>query len=87
MPYRELQVGFCTSNNNRMIPKKRKKNKKRKKRTKNAHTHPLFSSRLKILTAFGQGKTQGLVFVSSQYPYFGFSLRLYLQVKYIFHLC
>ena len=42
---------------------------------------------LKILTAFGYHKPQGLVFISSRYIYFGFSLGLHFQVKYIFHLC
>jgi len=42
---------------------------------------------LKILTAFGLHKPPGLVFISSRYTYFGFSLGLHLQVKYIFHLC
>jgi len=34
---------------------------------------------LKILTAFGQHKPQGLVFISSQYIYFGFSLGLHFS--------
>jgi len=42
---------------------------------------------LKILTAFGQGKPQGLVIILSRYTYFVFSLGLHFQVKYIFHLC
>jgi len=41
---------------------------------------------LKILTAFGLHKPQGLVFISPRYIYFGFALGLHLQVKYIFHL-
>jgi len=51
------------------------------------HSVPSIFLLLKILSAFGQCKPQGLVFVSSRYMYFGFSLGLHFQVKYIFHLC
>jgi len=70
-----------------MIQKKKKKKKREKEKgTKTPRSAPSVFLLLKILTAFGLHKPQGLVFISSRYIYFGFSLGLHLQVKYIFHL-
>jgi len=74
-----------------MMLKKKKRRKKRRKKEKKVQEGPrsapsIFLS-LKTLTAFGQHKPQGLVFISSRYIYFGFSLGLHFQVKYIVHLC
>jgi len=67
--------------------KKKKKRKKKEKKYKNSTLHPCIFLLLKILTAFSQGKPEGLAFISSRFTYFGFSLGLHFQVKYIFHLC
>jgi len=64
-----------------------KKKKERKKVQRQPRSAPSIFLSLKILTAFGQHKPQGLVFISSRYIYFGFALGLHFQVKYIFHLC
>jgi len=69
-----------------MIQKKKEK-KKEKKLQRQPRSAPSIFLLLKILSAFGQHKPQGLVLIMSRYIYFGFSLGLPLQVKYIFHLC
>jgi len=78
---------FVPTINNHMIQKKSKKKEKEKKVPKRLRSAPSIFLSLKILSAFGQHKPQGLVFISSRYIYFGFSLGLHLQVKYILHLC
>jgi len=71
-----------------MILKKKEKEKKKKKKVqRQPRSAPSIFFSLKILSAFGHYKPQGLVFISSRYIYFGFSLGLHFQVKYIFHLC
>jgi len=70
-----------------MIQKKKKRKRKKKKGTKTVRSTPSIFLLLKILSAFGQHKPLGLVFISSRYIYFGISLGLHFQVKYIFHLC
>jgi len=65
---------------------KEKKEKKEKKGARTPRSAPCIFLPLKILTAFGQHKPQGFVFISLRFIYFGFSLGLHFQVKYIFHL-
>jgi len=63
---------------------KKEKEKKEKKELELPRSTSSIHLSLKIVTAFGQVKPQRLVFISSQYTYFGFSLGLHCQVKYIF---
>jgi len=78
-------MDFVPINNNHMIQKEKKK--KRKKGSKTTRSASSIYLSLKILSAFGHHKPQGLVFISSRDIYFGFSLGLHPQVKSIFHLC
>jgi len=63
-----------------------KKEKEKKKVQRQPRSAPCIFLSLKILSAFGKHKPQGLGFISSRYTYFGCSLGLHFQVKYILHL-